>query len=290
MAAAGSSDPDADVVPELGPWARGLLLSGDGLWRATGCASPVSYPEGGHDVCARLEATSFWFSHRNDCLLRLLRHFPPPGLLFDVGGGNGFVAQALAGHGFPTVLVEPGETGARNARGRGIATVICAGFEEADFPDRSLPAVGLFDVVEHVRAEQGFLRAVRAKLAPTARLYLTVPAYGWLWSDADDHAGHYRRYTRRGLVRALGAAGFRVEFASYFFSFLVLPVLLGRALPYRVGRRVEPRPEREEGEHAPRAGLSGAAIRLLRQWELHRIGVTPLPFGSSCLVVARPEP
>jgi SAM-dependent methyltransferase len=284
----GSEASRAGLAPDIRPWARGLSLSADGLWRATTPAARVSYPEGGHDLLAPIEATSFWFGHRNDCLLRLLERCPPPGLLFDVGGGNGFVTRALTRHGIAAVMVEPGEGGARNARARGVATVICAGFEEADFPDRSLPAVGLFDVLEHVAAEQSFLRAVRAKLAPTGRLYLTVPAYGWLWSEADGYAGHHRRYTRGRLTRALTGAGFQVEFVSYFFSFLVVPVLLSRALPYRAGWRCGRRVGQDEAAHAPPTGLKGALLRRLQRWECERIGVTPLPFGASCLAVARP--
>ena len=29
------------------------------------------------------------------------------------------------------------------------------------------------------------------------RIYATVPAHAWLWSSADDHAGHQRRYSKR---------------------------------------------------------------------------------------------
>ena len=128
---------------------------------------------------------------------------------------------------------------------------------------------------------------MHGKLAPDGRLYLTVPAHRWLWSEADGYAGHHRRYTRGSLARALTSAGFRVEFISYFFSFLVVPVLLGRALPYRVGWRGARRSGEDEAAHASPTGLRGAVIRWCRQWERARIGVTPLPVGASCLAVAR---
>jgi hypothetical protein len=58
--------------------------------------------------------------------MAILRRFPPPGMLFDVGGGNGFVAAALERAGWQTVVVEPGRRGAENARARGLSRVVCA--------------------------------------------------------------------------------------------------------------------------------------------------------------------
>ena len=40
--------------------------------------------------------------------------------LFDIGGGNGFVANYLSKKGFETILVEPGIDGCINGRERGL--------------------------------------------------------------------------------------------------------------------------------------------------------------------------
>ena len=42
-----------------------------------------------------------------------MRRFPPPGTVFDVGGGNGFVTLAIQNAGMDAVLVEPGPEGVR---------------------------------------------------------------------------------------------------------------------------------------------------------------------------------
>ena len=169
--------------------------------------------------CFALEDNSFWFAHRNACLLALLRRFPTTGPFFDIGGGNGFVAAALQSEGgLPVVLVEPGADGIRHAQGRKLGTVVQATLKEARFRDRSLPAIGFFDVLEHIDDEQGFLGEIRRCLAANGRIYLTVPAGRWLWSDADVQAGHFRRYTFASLRRALDHAGFRPLFMSKMFS------------------------------------------------------------------------
>ena len=168
----------------------------------------MSYPSEGNETCYLIEDESFWFRHRNHCILECMRAYPPTGAVFDVGGGNGFVSLGMQNSGYECVLVEPGVAGACNARDRGLADVICSTLEDAGFPAHSLPAIGIFDVVEHIEDEQRFLRHLRELLRPGGRIYVTAPAYRWLWSSDDDFSGHFRRYTRASLVREMNRAGF----------------------------------------------------------------------------------
>src|ERR1051326_6914805 len=202
----------------------------DGCWVAAS-SGPLSYPAGGNDACFAVEDESFWFRHRNACLLAVLRRWPPRGTLFDVGGGNGAVAAAVQEAGLDVGLVGRGRGGARNARQRGVESVVCARLEDAGFPPATIPAVGLFDVLEHIEDDRSFLRSIGALLVPGGRLYLSVPAYRVLWSSEDVHAGHYRRYRLSGLRRLLVLAGFRVEYSSSLFWPLPAPIFLLPTLP-----------------------------------------------------------
>ena len=205
--------------------AAGLDLGADGIWRA---ADPrgVSYPVTGNEECFAIEERSFWFQHRNACIAAAIERHPPirgeP--IFDIGGGNGFVSVALQEMGFEVVLVEPGTSGAMRAKQRGIRTVICATLDAAMFDERALGAVGLFDVIEHLEDEAGSLRSIRRLLKAGGRLYATVPAYQALWSEEDESAGHFRRYTSRSITGSLCSAGFAIEYATYFFRPLPIPI------------------------------------------------------------------
>ncbi len=235
-----------------------------------------------------LEGDSFWFAHRNACIVAAVRRFPPSGPIFDVGGGNGVVALALERAGFETVLVEPGPQGAANARARGLSHVVCSTLEDAGVRPRTLSAVGLFDVVEHLADDVAFLRSTGARMAPGARLYLTAPAYLWLWSSEDDYAGHYRRYSGRGLSRALRAAGFEIEYQTHFFVPLPVPILLFRTVPTRLGRRGVDARKWETREHRRPAGPAAGLLDRLLGIETRAIARgLRLPLGSSCLAVAR---
>ena len=77
----------------------------NGVWfTMTSSENALSYPSEGNDECFRVEDSSYWFGHRNTCIVELVRQFPPNGLIFDIGGGNGFVAKGLEEAGFATVV------------------------------------------------------------------------------------------------------------------------------------------------------------------------------------------
>jgi hypothetical protein len=109
---------DAMRIEALSP---SLRLHEDGIWYGPR-TEPLSYPADANDACFDLEDDSFWFQHRNRCIVSVVRRFlPQEGPIFDIGGGNGFVSAGLEDAGFDVVLVEPGPAGAANAKKRGIA-------------------------------------------------------------------------------------------------------------------------------------------------------------------------
>jgi SAM-dependent methyltransferase len=266
--------------------AANLKLGDHGIWFSRN-RSEVSYPSSGNNTCYQIEDASFWFRHRNHCIVAGVHGFPPAGAIFDIGGGNGFVSQGLQSAGWDTVVMEPGVAGAMNARRRGLANVICSTLEDAEFQAYSIPAIGLFDVLEHVEDDEGFLLTAQDRLIRGGRIYITVPAYPWLWSAEDVFAGHFRRYTLSSLTSRLNRAGFHIEFASYIFSLLPLPILLRRTIPSKLGLR---QAEGEDDAAREHGAPSGALQRIMDRafaWELRALECQrPIRFGGSCLVVA----
>ena len=272
---------------DLRSLAPGLVRDASGLWVSADEAS-VSYPQDGHEQCFSLEDDSFWFQHRSAVITSVVESFPPAGDIFDIGGGNGFVARSLENKGLPCILIEPGRVGATNAVKRGVETVVCATLESAGFREGSMTAAGLFDVIEHIEDEQGFLARLHRLLAPDGRVYLTVPAVETLWSNDDVHAGHFRRYSKTSLRRSLERAGFVVEFVSYFFWFLVAPIFALRTVPSRLGFQKTASGERGEKEHRASAGVTKRIMDEALRFEADRIRrLAGMPFGSSCVAVAR---
>ena len=255
-----------------------------GVWSPAVGVAEVSYPDANHQTQAEFQVQSFWYQHRLRCLQQVFDQFPTPQLL-DVGGSNGQLDRALPG--VQVMLLEPGSTGVAYAEAQGLQPIIHADFHSANFHDQCLPAVGLFDVLEHIPDDEAFLQEVFRTLKPGGRLYLTVPAYQALWSPFDEAVGHHRRYTLRTLGDKLRGAGFEVEYASYLFSWLPIPVWLLRKL-----RALRGQAKADQQDHAPASQGRG-------KWLMRLLGFEPrwiarkwrIPLGTSCLSVARkPQP
>lgn len=276
-----TSDPIQTFVATCMPHVRRV---GPRHWRGP-AATAISYPPGAHADYRGLEEASFWFAHRNEIILSALRRWPPPGVVLDVGGGNGFVARALNRAGFATLVVEPSAEGCDAALRRELPVV------ETDLAgsmasEASVPAAALFDVLEHVADDGVALREVARCLKPGGMLYLTVPAHRWLWSGEDVTAGHYRRYSIAGLRGLLGRNRFEVVHAAHFFAILTCPVLILRAVPSALGLRRSgaPAPGRE---HRLPAGRLGAFVARRLDLERTGFGAERARFGTSIIVVAR---
>lgn len=246
----------------------------------------VSFPASGHRILAELEESSFWFNHRNAIIVAAFQRFPPSGIVLDVGGGNGYVSLALKRSGIETTVVEPGPDGAQTARDRGLR-VIEASIQEVPLEPESVAAIGAFDVIEHIEDDRAALRSFHEALAPGGRLYLAVPAYGWLWSHDDQIAGHFRRYTVSRLKDRVMAAGFVPLYATYFFACLVAPLFALRSLPSTLGLRRELTSEQTAAEHAPLKGLTGSIVGPLLAAERRIIARGGrMPTGTSVLLIA----
>jgi len=194
----------------------------------------------------------------------------------------------LLDEGFEAALIEPGPIGAYNAKTkRNIPNVFRATLEDCGFPEDSLSAIALFDVLEHIEEDRKFLTEVYTRLKPGGYLYITVPAFEWLWSGSDISAGHYRRYNPEELVRILNEH-FNTLFITCFFSVLVFPVLALRAAPYRLGFSRSRNTQAAGKEH----GLSGGfAIKVIQRFlssELKQIASgKSKSTGTSCMCIAQ---
>ena len=271
------------VIKEI---ATNLECGQDGIWFAK-TQSKISYPENGNAWCLQVEDDSFWFKHRKNCILEAIGAFPPDGAFFDIGGGNGYMSLAINDIGIDTILVEPGIEGATNARKRGLPQVICATLENAGFKTNSIGAVGLFDILEHIEDDVEFLKTTNELLAANGRVYITVPAYKMLYSINDKRGGHYRRYSLTSLAKKLKSTGFEIEFKTYIFSMLPVPIFFFRTIPSILGFKKREF-QKIQKEHRMRGRRFGKLLTKMLDREVRALkNKRSIPFGASCLMVAR---
>jgi SAM-dependent methyltransferase len=285
----GAQQSGIETTPDEEAWLRaiapGLRADQAGFWVA-GAQTDVSYPASAHEKLAAVEDESFWFRHRGKMILAMVDRFPPAGPIFDIGGGGGQVAAKLVAHGWPTWVLEPSNEAASLAQKRGLLT-INGTFHRGIFVPSSVPAIGLFDVIEHIEDDASFLSDCHEALIPGGHVYVTVPSSTLLWSSDDEFAGHYRRYDQRSLTRILSKAGFEVVEIQYFFSLLVLPVLLLRALPSWIGWRRVTTPDSAVRHHRVNVRIAILVEKIFGfEVAMSRSGYGQ-PLGTSVLAVAR---
>lgn len=199
-------------------------------------ADAVDYPDMSRELLDDIEDASPWFGVRNQVIDTLLERVGRPEALVEVGAGNGTVAAHLRATGIDVIAVEPSAIGAANCTRRGLDTIARA-LEDLHLPDACLPAIGVFDVIEHLEHPEPLLREAHRVLRPGGLLVVTVPALPLLWSQVDEYSGHHVRYRRATLDRLVTPVGFRREACSYFFALGIPFALVHRAVPYRLGHR-----------------------------------------------------
>jgi SAM-dependent methyltransferase len=231
-------------------------------------------------VHAEEDRAHWWFLGRRAVILAEMARRLPAGRarMAELGCGSGGMLEALSRFG-TAVGVETDATLRARAQERGLDVRAGALPDAIPLHPGRWDAVCLFDVLEHVDDEAGALAACRLLLVPGGRLFVTVPAYAWLWSRHDELLGHRRRYTARALRQVAERAGFTVERLTYFNTILAPPIMA-----VRIVRAALRRPGHDLDRPAPwlnraLAACFSAEAGLLR-W-------TSPPFGISILLVAR---
>jgi SAM-dependent methyltransferase len=192
---------------------------------------------------ARLEERNFWFRARNRLILWALGKYAPDfGSFLEVGCGTGFVLSAIRAR-FPGRTLTGGEI---FLDGLSIAAKRLPGVRLMQMDARQIPfadefdALGAFDVIEHIDEAELALAQIRKALKPGGIAIITVPQHAWLWSPADEYAGHKRRYSAAEIERAVKSAGFRLLRSTSFVTSLLPALMLSCLLKKYLRRKFAP--------------------------------------------------
>jgi SAM-dependent methyltransferase len=234
-----------------------------------------------------LERSHFWFVGRRRIFFHLLdlEVGERPGMrIFDVGCGAGGMLEPLSRYGEVTGIDSQAEL-VEFCHERGFPNVVVGSAYELPAEAGSVDLVTLFDTIEHVPDDVRALRECKRVLARDGLLFISTPAYQFLYANNDRVAHHERRYTAGGLRDKLLAAGLEPIKVTYFNTLLfpaILPAVLAKKLTERF---IEPG-DRTNLSHT----MSPALNRLLAATmgaERHLLARTRMPFGHSIIAIAR---
>jgi len=246
----------------------------------------IYYPDDGNAATFLLEEQSWWYRHRNRIICTLYKKYEGVGenVFADIGGGNGIVAKALQQAGIDVCMIEPYATGVSNAKARGVHNVLQATLETLP-TDFNMEAAGMFDVLEHLPNDAEAIAQVAGRLPLNGIFIATVPAFNFLYSETDRRIGHFRRYTKKQLSELLQSQGFIVEYSSYFFSPMFVPMWLVRK---KITRKQPHHNESRLNEHTAGSIWLNSFLFFLLTFEkvLMKLKIQ-MPIGTSCIIVAR---
>ena len=235
-----------------------------------------------------LEDLYWWFIGRRKLVQWLLKQHNPNGkdsLLFDLGCGTGLNVSTFAPD-YKIFGSDLSPEALRFCRERNVDGLFSSSADAIALRDESVDVVMALDVLEHVREDLPALRETNRILTPGGKLILTVPAYGFLWSEHDEALHHHRRYVARELRAKLIASNFEVERSTYFITGLFFPILFFRL--WQGLRRTSI--EASVSYRLPPAWINRTLVWLL-DIERFLLDHINLPFGVSLVVVGRkPRP
>jgi SAM-dependent methyltransferase len=168
----------------------------------------------------------WYYAAKFDLLAETVGEFRAQRIL-DVGAGSGIFARLLLERTDcrEATCVDPAYTSDRDETANGKALRFRRGFEGGDFD-----LILLMDVLEHVDDDVALLASAAAAAKPGTPVFITVPAFQFLWSAHDVFLEHRRRYTSGMLARTIAGAGLHVERIRYFYATILPAAAVVRVL------------------------------------------------------------
>ena len=234
---------------------------------------------------AKLEAKNFWFRSRNRLIIwAIKKYFSRLDNFLEIGCGTGYVLSGIEGS-FPHLKLLGSEifTQGLEFASQRLSHTQLFQMDALSVPFKSeFDGIGLFDVLEHIQPDYLALEQIYQALNPEGNLILTVPQHPWLWSQADDHACHVRRYQSQELKNKVQQAGFKIVKMTSFVSFLLPLMMLSRFSQRQERKNYDPLNEFKMSY------LLNATLERILSVERQMIkGGVSFPWGGSLLLVAQ---
>jgi SAM-dependent methyltransferase len=150
---------------------------------------------------------------------------------------------------------------------------VCDSGFVSELQRRKVDSILCCNLVEHLEDDKAAIANLTKALPPGGTLGILVPALPWLYGSLDRLDSHYRRYTKRSLVRRLDSLPLKIE-RLYYFNFAAVP-----------GWWWKGRVKKEQFHASENFRMMNMLIPVLKPIE----NLVKPPFGLSLILVARRE-
>jgi SAM-dependent methyltransferase len=231
---------------------------------------------------ADIQFKHWWFEGRRRILQSVLSGLalPADAQILEVGCGAGANLEMLGTVG--TVYAFEPDAEMREKAEKILNKEILSGFLPHDFPyTEQFDLVGAFDVIEHIQQDSESIKALYGVTRKDGFAVFTVPAFQFMWSGHDEVNHHVRRYSRPQFKRILEDAGYRVEYISYYNTFLFPAAFCVRML-HKLMRKRE-----ETDLKISKYPFVNTLLAEIFALEKHFMKYMSFPFGLSIVAVCR---
>lgn len=243
----------------------------------------INYPVDAFDVLENNENEYFWFKSRAELIVQLIeKYFKNVKNIYDMGCGTGYILSVLEKR-FSKIELYGSDifieslTFAKKKLSNNVKLMLIDAY--------AMPFLNEFDlilscdVLEHLSEDKYILEKLYESARPGGGLIITVPQHMWLWSKADDDAGHVRRYSKSELQEKIISAGWNVVYSSSFVS-LLLPAVMA-------SRLINKSDNRQEKEFSITPWINNLFYRIASMERTMIHAGIKFPFGSSLVFIAQ---
>jgi ubiquinone/menaquinone biosynthesis C-methylase UbiE len=183
-----------------------------------------------HETIYNTEISHFWYRVRRNMTHDFIRKYFEDRKnlnILDVGCGTGALLRELNQYGKVQGL-DFSPRAVSFCKERGLLNVEQGSATDIRYENNTFDLVLALDILEHIDDDKKAMAEIHRVLKPGGVAIIFVPTFMFLWGITDKLSQHFRRYTLRELRTKTSQVGFSTIRASYFNTFLFLPIALLR--------------------------------------------------------------